>query len=391
MSTETQTEVDPNLETETSTETQQTQTTEETQPESSFGAMLAKALDGATIGDGGEIVKEESAEEETQTEETETKTEEPAKEETTEEKKPDEAALDAAEAKMDVKTGTAFKTVRSELKKARETQQQLESQIEELKAKAQAAEEATALKEKLSQYEEEIKATRFEATEEFQNEVVKPLDAALEGIAQIARKYEVPEADLVGAMREPDPNVRSDKLAEISANFNRIDIGRFDRLVDAAMELSVKREAMLSKKGELLQQFEAKKAAEAAQAAEREKSAWTNATESTFAKLQKEIPSFFKEGDPKVQQIRDFVKSVDFGKASPEDKAALAYKAASFPVVVQMLENLYKENQALTEKVGKITKATPKSGAGSSQAEVTPKAFGSFQEAMAASLAKVQL
>lgn len=288
--------------------------------------------------------------------------------------KPSKEQLDAAEKVMDLKAGTAFKHVRQELadsEKARnEEKTAAEARIRDLEAKASAVNEVEVkeLREKADRYERELAVTHVEATDGFQKEIAKPLEAAQKSLEALALKYEITPSALHAAMSDPDTAKRSDKLSELSTNFNRLDTVRFDQLTLEIDRLGNRKQLALDEATQRLAEFQKQQDAESKKRLEGFRQDWTNALETSRATLEKELPVFKKTGDEKwdakLEEALVKVKGVDLTQVSNEDLAKSLYKAGIFPLVLSLIGDLYGENTVLADRLAKYQAATPGAGIG---------------------------
>ncbi len=272
---------------------------------------------------------------------------------------PTQAQLDEAGKKMDIKAGTAFKHVRDENATLK---QELAATKKELEAKSGAtgpvadAAEVAELKAKVARYEGELAISRVEATDDFIKNISKPLAQATADMQAIATKYQVPAADLAAAMAVADPLARTDKLAELSANFNRMDVIRFDKLVGKIESLSEQKQSEITNAAEKWKTIQAQRDAESKQAASAFESNWKGALVTAAGKL--ESDGFFKltgnaERDAEITKIQQTVQNLDVAKVSNEELAASLYKAYAFPL---LLEEMSAALATVGEKDARIAK-----------------------------------
>lgn len=95
--------------------------------------------------------------------------------------------------------------------------QKLGGDLESLKKELESA------KQKLADYEGEVYVSRVESHPKFKAEIKGPLDEITTGIAEMAKTYEIPEDDLLRAIREPDKAKRADLLEEATKDFKAVD------------------------------------------------------------------------------------------------------------------------------------------------------------------------
>lgn len=283
----------------------------------------------------------------------------------------DDKALDDAEKRMTVQAGTAFKAVRSELKAEKERARVLEDRLKELESREPQVDTETVsqLQEKLKRYESELSVVRVEATEEFQKNITVPLQQATDTLSAFAKKYEVPENELYAALQIADPLARTDKLSELSANFNRLDLVRFDQTITDLERLGAERHRVLSNADAAYKQMLRQREDQARSAQTSWVNDWKKSSESTFAELGDQLPMFKPTGDAAwdkgLSEAATAVKDMKLHELPTREITEMAYKAKVFPMVLDVVADLYKQNQQLTERVNKVRSATPGAGTGS--------------------------
>lgn len=286
---------------------------------------------------------------------------------------PTDAQLDEAGKKMDIKAGTAFKHVRDQNAELTKANADL---VAKLKAKEGASgapadtAEVTELRAKVARYEGELAISKVEATDAFKNEISKPLAKANTDLQAIIGKYQVPAADFAAALANPDPIARTDKLSELSANFNRMDLVRFDQLIGKIDQLNDRRQSEISNAAEKWKTIQAQRDAEASQAASAFDSNWKSALQTAAGKL--ESDGFFKptgkpERDAEIAKVQAMVKNMDVAKMSNEDLASSLYKAYAFPL---LLEELSAAMATIGEKEARILKLSGTSAAPAGNGQV---------------------
>ena len=283
--------------------------------------------------------------------------------------------LDAAGGKMDVKAGTAFKFVRDENSKLTQTVQQLQAENKDLKSKAPTTADDTVVKEleaKVARYEKALSITNVEATEEFQKNISKPIDKARTQLAAIVQKYETPIGDLTAALMDRDPVRRSDSLAKLSADYNRLDMARFDSLIAELDRLSELRTEKLENAAEEFKndQQSRDRAARAAEA--KFQSSWKDALQTVSTKLEAE-PIFKKSGnaaeDAAIDKMIKAVNDQDVTAIPNEKLADALYKQQAFPRLTELVTSLYTRQSELEAEVVRLRGGIQPVGGG-----VTPPA-----------------
>ena len=309
---------------------------------------------------------------------------------------PSREQLDEAGKKMDIKAGTAFKHVRDQNDKLESENKVLLDRIKALEGASGPATsdpaEVQALKDKVQRYENELAISRVEATDDFKNNISAPLAKANTDLQAIATKYQVNSGELAAALSNPDAIARTDKLAELSANFNRLDLVRFDQLIAKIDQLNEQKTTTISMAADKWKATQAKADADAAAATQAFEANWKSALDVASARLDKE--DFFKptgdaNRDAKIKAAQDKVRGMDVTKLSNEELAESLYRGYAFPVLLDELATQLALIGSKDAEIAKLRGGTPPAGGGDGPAPTGPTGVpetASFAEVMKSKL-----
>ncbi len=295
-----------------------------------------------------------------------------------------DAERDAAQAAMTPQAGTAFKNLRHELGEAKKALQAKEAQIAEAQTKLSktlATEEAVQLKEKLAKAEQKLSVFDYRSTTEYQDQVAVPLTNVEAEIKAIAVKNQISEEALTKALNNPDA------LAELSTNFNRLDLMRFDKLILAREDYQKFGEQLEAQAQDRLKNYSSIQEAEAARAAEAAKADWSKALDTTQAELAETMPIFKPTGDAQfdadMTAAINEVKSMDLSKLSNADIAKAFYRDKAFDIVLGLVTNLHNKNVELDTRVKQLSgTSVPAGGGHATTVEPTKPVFSGMQDAV---------
>lgn len=292
-----------------------------------------------------------------------------------------DAALDKAEAGMDLQAGTAFKHVRSENKALAASLAEAKTALAEAQAAAAKVPEVDKtefdrVKAQGEAAEKALAAVRFEATQEFQSTVKIPLDKAEASIRDIATRNSVPAGDLAAALAETDEGKRNSMLTELSANFNRFDLTRFDSAVVSMMDLKAKAGEILATASDRYQTLQAAQQADVARQTAEVKADWTKALDTSIAQLETEMPIFKPTGDAawdkSVTDLRAKVRATDLAALPNGELASMLYKANVLPLVLSLVSDLHAKNTTAEERIAVLQGTAPAPGSGIAPVVVDP-------------------
>jgi hypothetical protein len=294
---------------------------------------------------------------------------------------------DAAAQTMTVKAGTAFKAVREENAEKDKTIEKLQADLKAAAERAPVSDKDVAdvaeLRKQIARYETELGAVRIEATTEFQDAVTKPAEAINTELLSIGSKYKISEGDLKAALNEPDLAKRNDRLSELSSEFNRLDIARFDRLVLELGDVEKARTALLASSADRAKTLTAQQQAAQEQARTEIQTKWKNALTQTRAALAQRLPIVRETGDEEwdkdMKGALDGAESLDITKLSNEELATAIYHDKIFPMMVKLVTELYGQTSSLNETITKLRGTGLPAGAGERPGETVvteqPKSF----------------
>jgi hypothetical protein len=311
---------------------------------------------------------------------------------------PTEAQLDAAQSKMTVAAGTAFKILRRNLK---DSEAKLAEAEQKLSSASQAPPvneaEVKLLQDKVNDYEKRLSIVDYQNTEEFQNKIAKPLETVENSFKAYSTKYKIDPTELRSALMEPDQTVRSDKLSELSAGFNRLDMTGFDRSVLDYDRLNVEKQQVLEFAMQKLEENRrtAKQAND--QAVQEYQANWKSALTDTLKNLAQNIPIFgiTKDAawDTNMQQAIARVQAVDVARMPNSAIAEALYKKEALDMTLGLVADLVKSNQDLEEEVTKLRGGTPPAGGGAppapAPASAKPAESASFIDVLKKSLPNI--
>jgi hypothetical protein len=283
--------------------------------------------------------------------------------------------------------------VKKDWKAEKSRREELETKVSELEKASSDPEEVTRLRQLNEEYERELQVSRVEATKEFKDAVVVPMQQIRESVDALATKYEVSQRDLFEAFSEIDPSARADKLSDIAAGMNDRDKfslyeleGRFNKVQNTREKVVNNAKLALEKINEHRQQRDK------AQQEEGFKN-YNSAMDKVWEEAQTAVPMLKKvEGDEEwnkqLDEAQSFARNLNFGGLNEDVRARVAIRSAIAPVIYGQFLQLFERYQELEKSMEKYQSATPRAGGGSSPANTPPKEeFDDFLEVMKAKLA----
>lgn len=225
--------------------------------------------------------------------------------------------------------------------------------------------EVQTMRTEMDRYEQELAVTRVEATRQYREAVIVPMERVTKAAEAFAAKYEVPLKEFVAAINDD----AGDALGDIAASFSERDRLRAYALAEESTRVTKARQIIVDNAKEAKSRIEAHEAAESAQVEVQRKGAYDASLKAYRARLDDYIP-FLKKQDgatawnEQIDGIERFVTDLDVTKVGVEAQAELAYRAALSTPLFSLLTALQNEHQVALTKLSKYQKALPGVGAG---------------------------
>lgn len=288
----------------------------------------------------------------------------------------------------------AFASMRKDLKAERERATALEAKLAELeKSRAETdPEEVTRLRQLNEEYERELQVARVEATREFKEAVVLPMQKIRETVNAFATKYEISEADILNAFSEADASARADKLSDLAAGMNDRDKFSLYDLETRFAKVQGTREKVVNNAKLALEKIEQHRQEQAKVEQEEHGKRYANTIVKAWEEAQGAVPLLNPiEGDDEwngqLNQAQEFVRALDFGQLNDDGKARLAIRSAIAPIIYGQFVLAMNELKEAKSTLEKYQKATPKAGGGNAAAQqVNKEEFDDFMSALKANL-----
>ena len=271
----------------------------------------------------------------------------------------------------------AFVAMRREVKAAKARQAELEAKLAETPQQpAIAPEEIQALKAQNAAYEQELQIARVEATREYKEAVVAPMERVKGTVNTVAQKYGVEGNDILSAFAEPDSEKQSERISDLASGMNDRDRFRLYELADEWQKVQGTRSKVLANSKLALEKIEQHRAEQMKAFTEQNSKEYANALDATWQDLTERAPLFRpREGDEawnsQINEMNQFARTINFDQLDSGAKAGLAYRAASAPFLFGQLVALYNKHQEAVGALAKYQEAKPGAGGGSSTAAVS--------------------
>ena len=274
------------------------------------------------------------------------------------------------------KAGEAFRNLKTELKTQTATIKELQSKLAELqKAPAQPATpqpdpEIERIKAEHAEMVRELRIARVEATPEFKRAVIQPLATLEKNVETLAAKYDVPKAELIAALQEPDPAKRSDLFVRVGAGFNEFDRLAAFRISEQYADIADRHQKITGDTEIALERINAQRAEEERQHLAKFQEEFQQVTRNTWDAVKKDVPVLRKiEGQDSwnrmVDQVERAALTTDFDKLDLATKARALHQGLALPAVYSLLRSANQELETLRKQNAQLRGASPAAGAGS--------------------------
>lgn len=267
---------------------------------------------------------------------------------------------------MSAAAGRVFKELKSEVKEWKAKYAALESKAQAAPVDVNALPEVQQLKARLEEQERELSMTRVEATEEYHQSVVEPLNHVLGLAGVLAEKYSVDNDALNKALAETNLDKQSEMLMELAGGFSERDRMGLYRLADD-VGVILKRRASIQQNAK--DAFQTKQQREAAEKQTKE-AALKQTREAAMADVLKVIQSKVPLMADKTiaEDVLNRVRQTDILNAPADVQAYTAYSGALLPHVLRANKEQQSRIAELEQTISDFRKTVPKAGGGKVEA-----------------------
>jgi len=285
---------------------------------------------------------------------------------------------------MEAKAGDKFRELRAELKEAKKQviSPDVTAKLQELELKAQ---EAEGLRERLEEISGQSAKLKVEASDEYNNSIVKPAMEIFKKADDLAALYDIDPSAFKDIIRERDRKVQNQMIAEHLGDLSDFDRSEAYRMVQDFSSLMTSREKMLSNadkeiERQQVQRIEADKAFLAEQ-----KKAVQVIQKDIWEKYKDKIPGFLEDGKETSEYKKLMAKSlsIDFSQSKARDQAYASFAGVALPHAMKELHAMRKRLSAYEKDDEKSVKSTPKPSSSLSATPHTERLEGSFVERFA--------
>jgi len=245
-----------------------------------------------------------------------------------------------------------------------QTIQELTTQLEELKTKAS---ELPELQEKLKvfdSYEKELAVTRLEATREYKETILAPLDAIALSAEELAKANDSEADKVYDMLKEPDAAEQRKAFKELTSGWDEIDRNELWDMTKDARTVLDKQDSMRQNAAAAAREQQALATErEATEKAESRKQ-FITASKDVVKGLKEQIPFIpLAEGetiDDRFTSLEAKLANVDLDTQSAKGKAFAAATAVIYPQMVKTIQKLQEENATLKSRVQSDNSSKPK-------------------------------
>jgi hypothetical protein len=272
--------------------------------------------------------------------------------------------------------------------------EELEAKLVELEKAKNAFDPAEIdhMKRVLEEQERELTLSRVEATREFKEAVAQPLQQIRDLAGQLAKKYELSESEVMSALSEKDPNVRSDKISDVTAGMNDADKWSLYEAQRRFLKVESVREKVTANAKLALDRVEKHRQEQEKTRFEESQKEYAQTLSKIWNEAQDAVPLIKPvEGDDQwnsqIKQAQQFAQELDLSSLNADARARVAIRSAIAPLIYGQFVALFNQYQEMEKALEKYQSATPKAGGGNSAPSGEQKAeFDDFLEAIKANL-----
>jgi len=215
---------------------------------------------------------------------------------------------------------------------------------------------AAAQEAKLQEYQDLLRVSQIEETDEYKDLVEKPLAAIVVTVEAFAEKYKISEAALLEAFAERDQAVQDDLLEPLLEGFSPRDRNRIYNMIEEAGRLYEKDSEIRANSAVAAQELDARKQAAAAKQEAEMVLALRKANDEVLGVAQAKFTEFGLPFD--INEVRTQVDGVRVDKTPPQQQAYAVVAAAVLPKALKAVDDLRQENARLTQSLQAYLKSS---------------------------------
>jgi hypothetical protein len=267
----------------------------------------------------------------------------------------------------------AFGKLNKAYKEEKRRREELETKLSELEKNPAAPNDAeiAALKKQNEEYERELQVSRVEATKEYKEAVVEPMNLIRRNVEAFVSKYEMNESEILSAFGESNLDNQAEKLSDLASGMNDRDRNIFYKMADRWLEIQGVREKVTTNAKLALEKLEAHRQVENQKLFEERSKNYSASIDSAWRDLSEKVPIFSRrEGDDEwnsgLDQAYQYSKTLDFEKMQDSQKSDVAIRASAATFLYGNLVALYGKYQEAMNTLSKYQSSKPGAGGGSS-------------------------
>ena len=277
------------------------------------------------------------------------------------------------------KAKNAWAEQRKALKDERRRREELEAKVADLEKRTTdvAPDEVKQLREAVDAYERELQVARVEATKEYKDAVVVPMDRVKKNLETFAKKYEFREADALVAFAEADGEKQTELLVDMASGMNDRDRFRFYEMAEEWQKVQGIREKVVNNAKLAMEKIQVHHQEQQKAFVEQRQKQYRGSLEKIWSEVSEKAPIFRRrEGDEawnaKIGEIEQFATGLDWNVVAESDqaRAELALRAAASPFLYGMVQNLFAKTQELSKTLSKYQSAKPGAGGGAADPSI---------------------
>ena len=277
------------------------------------------------------------------------------------------------------KAKNAWAEQRKALKDERRRREELEAKVADLEKRTTdvAPDEVKQLRETVDAYERELQVARVEATKEYKDAVVVPMDRVKKNLETFAKKYEFREADALVAFAEADGEKQTELLVDMASVMNDRDRFRFYEMAEEWQKVQGIREKVVNNAKLAMEKIQVHHQEQQKAFVEQRQKQYRGSLEKIWSEVSEKAPIFRRsEGDEawnaKIGEIEQFATGLDWNVVAESDqaRAELALRAAASPFLYGMVQNLFANTQELSKTLSKYQSAKPGAGGGAADPSI---------------------
>lgn len=297
----------------------------------------------------------------------------------------DDGDIDFKAEKSFARIKSRLKDTRNELASERAAREQLEARLAELEAADSSVEE---LRQRVTEYEEQLSIVKLESTAAYKDQVQEPLNFIVDSLSDIATRNEIDSDALIDAVALSDQAAQDAAFEDLLAGMSERDKLKVYALAEEIEPIMQRRQKLFDNVDAALSELEEQQRIAEENAAVERMQKRKGTVELVGRKLADKVP-FLNDDEYGLSETVKRATETDFASLDPANQSYSYISGLLVPKMAKQIAALQSQLEEAFDELNGYKKSAPSAGGGSGQRPAGPpaqSAAGSFLDAINSAL-----